>query len=537
MDNRCQRALFKAMACPDFYPHPVRSVTQKDTHISRVFLTGEYAYKIKKSVDLGFLDFSSLAKRHRCCKLEVALNRRLTDRVYLNVSPITVADNRFSLSGSGREVEFAVCMRQLPDDRSLASLLEQDRITVERIEALAAKLTEFYLRQASVAAENAASWKNVGKACRENFSQTRWAVGSTLDPARYRAVRSATDSFLTRNKALFNSRGESGKIYHGHGDLRSGHIYYTGKNRIQIIDCIEFNARLRTIDIASDLAFLAMDLDFRGFPDLGSTLLDVYVRKTGDWQVYALISFYKSYRAMVRCKVNCIRIKADDRGAADPSCLHRRANRYLSYAHRYAEHFARPTIWVLCGLPGAGKSAIAGLLAKQLMLTAFRSDVIRRQLFGQIWGQQTTVCLGQAFYGPAAHRLTYGKLLQQARNSLRQKQSVILDATFSRPEFRRRVLQLADEFRSRPVFVECTAPDEVLRKRLRQREGVASVSDAREHHFEMLKQGYVPIDELDPILRLQVDTTRPIDDCIHAILSWDYAFALTPLGRKKIRSP
>jgi aminoglycoside phosphotransferase family enzyme/predicted kinase len=538
MDKCRQESLFQAMACPDFYPHPVRQVTQAETHISKVFLTGDHVYKIKKAVDLGFLDFSSLAKRRRYCKLEVTLNRRLTHQVYLGVIPITCADDRFYLSGPGREVEFAVCMRQLPEDRSLAALIEQDRITVEQIEALTLILTDFYLRQGRVSRERAAaSWENVRTACEENFNKTKWAEGNLLDAQLYRTVRTATRSFLTRRKPLFANRSEGGKIYDGHGDLRSSHIYYTGRNRIQVIDCIEFNPRLRHIDIASDLAFLAMDLDFRGAPELGATLLEGYVRKTGDGQAYALMPFYKCYRAMVRCKVNCIRMQEKDRPDNDRIALQRRASRYLAFAHRYAENLARPTVWVLGGLPGTGKSSIARILSKQLMIATLRSDAIRKQLFGKTQKARTETCLEHDIYSPAAHGLTYDELLRQARNALHQTKSIILDATFSHPNYRRQVLQLANAFQARAVLVECTAPDNVLKARLAQREGRPSVSDARRHHFEMLKRRYVPMDEVDPALRLQVDTTQLVHDCVHAILAWDYRRSSMPIASGKHREP
>jgi aminoglycoside phosphotransferase family enzyme/predicted kinase len=538
MDTQRQESLFEAMSWPDFYPHPVRYVTQKDTHISKVFLTGDYVYKIKKAVDLGFLDFSSLAKRHRYCKREVALNRRLTHRVYLGVIPITWADGRFSLSGSGRVVEFVVRMRQLPEACSLATLIEQDQISVEQIQTLASILTDFYVQQGSVSRElAAASWENVKSFCAENFRQTRGAVGNPLSPQLYRAVRSATDSFLTRRKTVFDSRSEGGKIYHGHGDLRSSHIYYTGPNLIQVIDCIEFNSRLRHIDIASDLAFLTMDLDFRGIPGLGAILLDVYVRQSGDWQIYTLLPFYKCYRAMVRCKVNCIRMKENHCGGEDLTALLHRATRYLALAHWYAAHFARPTVWVLCGLPGAGKSSIARILSEKLDLTILRSDVIRKQLNGRTAKEQTAANLAHDIYSPVAHRRTYGELMRRARNALQQQNSVILDATFSHPDDRRQVLRMADDFRSRAVFVECTAPDNVLLARLGQREGRPSVSDARRHHFAMLKQRYVPMDKLDPALRLQVDTTRPINDCLHAMLAWDYKTSLKLVAKEKTFIP
>ena len=538
MGQHPQKSLFAAMACPEFYPHPVRYVAQKDTHISKVFLTGDYAYKIKKAVDLGFLDFSSLAKRHRYCEHEVKLNRRLTSRVYLGVIPITCADGRFSLSGSGPEVEYAVRMRQLPEACSLASLIERDLITVEQIQTLASMLTDFYAQQERLSRELAAASRiNVKAFCDENFRQTREAVGNPLNAAHYRAVRSATYSFLTRRRTVFQSRWEGGKICHGHGDLRASHIYHTGPNRFQIIDCIEFNARMRHIDIASDLAFLVMDLDFRGVPGLGSTLLDVYVRKTADWQVYALLPFYKCYRAMVRCKVNCIRMNENLAGGEDRTALQRRAGRYLALAHRYAEHFGRPTVWVLCGLPGAGKSSIAGVLSQKLDLTVLRSDVIRKQLFGTTAREQTAACLEHAIYSPAAHRLTYAELMRRARSALQETKSVILDATFSHPEYRRQVLQMADDFRSRAVFFECTAPDDVLQARLKQREGTPSVSDARRHHLGMLQQRYVPMDKLDPALQLQVDTTQPINHCLQAMLSWDYKASLKSVAKEKTASP
>ena len=528
MDTYRQESLFKAMACADFYPHPVRYVTPKETHISKVFLTGAHVYKIKKAVDLGFLDFSSLAKRHRYCELEVALNRRLTRQVYLGVIPITYGDNRFHLSGSGRIVEYAVHMRQLPEACALSTLLEQERVTVEQIETLAALLTDFYRQQGRVSREQAAaSWENVSAACEENFKQTKGAVGNPLDAQLYRAVRAAIRSFLIRRQPLFTNRSEGGKIYAGHGDLRSSHIYYTGRNRIQIIDCIDFNARLRHIDIASDLAFLAMDLDFRGAPGLGAALLDGYVRKTGDWQAYALMPFYKCYRAMVRCKVNCIRLQANDRGGDERAVLRHSAKRYLALAHRYAQHFTKPTVWVLGGLPGAGKSAISRTLAEKLMLSNLRTDVIRKRLCGPIPKEPTAACREHDLYSPAAHDLTYKELMRQARKALQQTKSIILDATFSHPEYRRQVLELVKDFRSRAVFVECTAPDNVLKVRLAQRAGAPSVSDARLHHFAMLKQRYVPMDELDATLRCQVDTNRPVQECVHAILDWDYRASFT----------
>lgn len=531
MDASYQQSLFEAMSSPDFYPHPVQSITQKETHISKVFLTGEVVYKIKKAVDLGFLDFSTVAKRRQCCEQEVSLNRRLTEGVYLGVAPITHSGGRFRLFGSGEAIEYAVRMRQLPDHRLLAERIQQGRVTVAQIEALAQRLVDFFEQQGSTSPEMAAaSWDHVRSACEENFRQTHSVTGDVLNPDQYRAVRSATRLFLAHQKALFDARRQSGKIYNGHGDLRTGHIYFDGSGTYQIIDCIEFNSRLRHIDIASDVAFLAMDLDARGASTLGDALLEGYVRRTRDWQVYALIPFYKCYRAMVRCKVNCIRLKEDTISKNAAMDARERAEMYLALADRYAQQFARPTLWVLCGLPGTGKSTLARALSKALMINALRSDVIRKQHVQQHPQFHAHTGFEQGLYSQEAHRLTYTKMLIMARAALEQNQSVIVDATFSDPDYRRKAIDLAGQLDCRIIFAECTAPEHLIKTRLVQRESRVSVSDARLQHYELLNRRYILPDEIETTLRVRVDTTQPIHACIQALLSWHCAGALGRTG-------
>jgi aminoglycoside phosphotransferase family enzyme/predicted kinase len=531
MDSPSQEALFSAMADPDFYPHPVRSVTCEETHISKVFLTGETVYKIKKAVDFGFLDFSTLAKRRHCCEQEVALNRRLTDGVYREVVAIRRTNGGFSLSGCGDIVEYAVCMRQLSDQDSLAARLQRNAVSVGQVEALAQRLIDFYRRQDPVHPElAAASWENVRSACEENFRQIRWAVGDLLDPERYNEVVSATRSFLSTHIPLFRNRIENGCIRDGHGDLRAGHIYFDRTGSFQIIDCIEFNPRLRQIDIASDLAFLAMDLDVRGARTPAMALMEVYARETRDFQAYALLPFYMGYRAMVRCKVNCIRLKELAPGLKAAVHAHDQALRYLARAHGYTQHFARPTLWVLCGLPATGKSTLARALSRVLMVKVWRSDVVRKQKPGHSSALHPESGDVIDLYSEAMHRRTYAKILDLARTTLDGGKSVILDATFSEPDDRRKAIDLAGRLACRILFVECTAPAHLVKSRLAQREGRASVSDARLHHYELLKRRYIAPDEIEPTLRYRVDTTRPVRDCIQALLSWRCAGALGRAG-------
>lgn len=531
MDASYQESLFEAMSLPDFYPHPVQTVTQKETHISKVFLTGEVVYKIKKAVNLGFLDFSTVSKRRQCCEQEVSLNRRLAQGIYLGVTPITHSGGRFRLSGSGKAIEYAVRMRQLPDHRSLAARIQQGGVTVAQIEALAHRLSDFFERQGSTRSEMAAaSWNHVRTACEENFRRTRSVAGDVLNPDQHRAVWSATRYFLAHQKALFDARSESGKIYNGHGDLRTGHIYFDNSGTYRIIDCIEFNSRLRHIDIASDFAFLAMDLDVRGASMLSEALLKVYVRRTRDWQAYALIPFYKCYRAMVRCKVNCIRLKENSISKNAWMDARDRAATYLAFADRYAQQFARPTLWVMCGLPGAGKSTLARTFSKTLLIDVLRSDVIRKQHFEQHPQPHADSGFEQDLYSPDAHRFTYTKMLLMARATLEQNQSVVVDATFSEPDHRRKAMDLAAQLDCHILFVECTAPAHLIKSRLAQREDSASISDARLNHYELLNRRYIPPDEIEPTLRYRVDTTQPIPDCMQALLSWYCAGALGRAG-------
>ena len=263
MDKCRQESLFQAMACPDFYPHPVRQVTQAETHISKVFLTGDYAYKIKRPVYLEFLDFTTLEKRKHCCQQEVNLNKRLSKDIYLDVVPITKTNKRYYLAGPGEVVEYAVKMRQLPEEFSMLQLVRRGKLDGDCVDELAQMLVKFYQHSSTGANINSlGAWSTIWTNTEENFSQTEQFAGNLIDDHMFPIIRAATRSFLIRRKALFDRRVEREKIRDCHGDLRTGHIYFC--DGIQIIDCIEFNDRFRYADITSDLAFLTMDLDFEG---------------------------------------------------------------------------------------------------------------------------------------------------------------------------------------------------------------------------------------------------------------------------------
>jgi aminoglycoside phosphotransferase family enzyme/predicted kinase len=518
-----QAILAAAMEKPEFYPHPVNAVEKRETHISIVFLTGPYAYKLKKPVNLGFLDFTTLAKRRHFCRREVSLNRRLAPDVYLDVIPITTDKNRYLLAGPGKAVEYAVKMRQLPDDLSMRKLLRRGEVNEIQIRQLAGTLVAFY-RQAAVDDTKIAigSWGAVCANCEENFNQTEMFTGSFLDERMFQIIRRATRYFLQKHRDLFDDRIAKGKIRDCHGDLRVGHVYFE-EDGIKIIDCVEFNDRFRYSDSACDLAFLAMDLDFEGFPEIEQQLLQSFSRQADDNDVFVLIDFYKCYRAFVRVKVNCLRLQAGGLGDYNRNRLLRETQTYLELAYRYALNISRPTLWIIGGIIGSGKSTIAKQLGACLKARVLQSDVIRKDLFGLKPDAPADVPYGEGHYSKEKTQLAYGKLLMLAQEELKKGDSVIMDATFSSGRHRREALRLSENLDANFVIVECAAGLPAIRRRLLSREKGRSVSDARLHHLKKFRDAFEPLTEEEEHYTIRINTEASVAENIQAILSQNYA--------------
>ena len=522
MKSDHQSKIFDAMQAQAFYPHAADSIEQRETHISRLFLAGPFVYKIKKPVDLGFLDFTTLEKRRHDCHRELELNRRLTAGVYIAVVPITRNNGGYQLDGSGIPVEYAVKMRRLAEDSSMVQMLRRGKIDSRSITALGKVLSKFY-RKAETGTDIDAlgAWQTVWKNCEENFSQMQPFVGNLIDAKIFKIIRMATRAFMRKRKPLFDKRIESRKIRDCHGDLRTEHVYYTDDG-IQIIDCIEFNDRFRYSDIASDLAFLAMDLDFRKFPEHASALLTAYVEITKDDDLFVLIEFYKCYRALVRAKVNCFQLEEQESTMREQEKQTSRIHRYLQLAYQYALQFTRPTVWVVCGMIASGKSTLATKLAEKLNAHVVRSDVIRKKLFDHGPEHAQVVSFGQGIYSEHATALTYAKLLGLAQKKVENGASVILDATFSRRHWRREVLRLVEDADVSCIFVECTAPDPAIKARLAKRHSEASMSDARLAHFKRFKEQFEPLDEIPENTYIRISTDRPLTENMQKILAADY---------------
>ena len=299
--------IVQALLEPKAYPEPTQGVELVQTQMSFVFLADSYVYKVKKPVNLGYLDYTTLDKRRFYCQKEIELNRRLCPDVYLDVVPITRRQGEFLIGGQGKAVEYAVKMRRLFREQMMDVLLGSNQVSPKMLTELAQKLVEFHRR-----AETNESISTFGdldaltKNTEENFNQTIQYIGNTISSKRYQQIKDYTHSFLREKASLFGKRTRDGRIRDCHGDLHAAHICFT--NGICIYDCIEFNDRFRYGDVASEVAFLAMDLDRYGQTDLSQNFVNAYVEMSQDKELKELLNFYKCYRAYVRGKVNCFKL-------------------------------------------------------------------------------------------------------------------------------------------------------------------------------------------------------------------------------------
>lgn len=328
-------ALLLALSTSEPYPHHPQHVELIQTRISAVFLAGDYVYKVKKPVCLDFLDFTTLDKRYFYCQQEVMLNKRLCPRMYLGVVPITEDGGEFRIEGEGNVIEYAVKMLRLPHGRMMNRLLDNGRITPWMVEKVASKLAEFH-KNAQLNEQLAiiGGIDTVTRNNMENMAETEPYVGNTISLEQYERIKNYNYSFLIDNAWLFVKRVADGRIRDCHGDLHTEHICFT--NGLCIYDCIEFNDRFRYIDVASEVAFLAMDLDFHGYADLSKDFVNAYVQASGDEESLELLDFYKCYRACVRGKVESFELGDADILQDEKERASAIARRYFMLADYYA---------------------------------------------------------------------------------------------------------------------------------------------------------------------------------------------------------
>jgi aminoglycoside phosphotransferase family enzyme/predicted kinase len=513
-------ALREALQDPAVYPEPTTAVEVRETHISLVFLTDHYAFKIKKPVSLGFLDFSTLDQRRFYCEQELTLNRRLSSGVYLEVVTLRQDGQGYTFDDHGEVVEYALKMRRLSADRSMEAFLHRGELTPEMVQAIAQRLALFHADHPLPAtSESYGTLEEVRADWEENFAQTAEAIGNTLSQHTYMAIQQAVMAFISRRVSWFAQRVDEGRIRDCHGDLRAEHIYFE-PGQMQIIDCIEFNQRFRFIDVSSEVAFLAVDLERLGALAMAHWFVRAYVRYSNDVSMYRLLDFYRCYRAYVRGKVTSIRLQASP-PAELRAQLQRRAESYFTLAAHYAERLSRPVLLLTMGLIASGKSTVADGVAKALDLDLYSSDRVRKELAGVTPDSSRQASYGTGLYSVAMTQQTYDALADLARQALSRGDSVILDASFAKQTERRRMAALAREMAAQCCVLECWAPEAALRARLRERErSPASISDAREGILSQFQRDYELLQADEAICCVHLNTTRSIEECVQQALAW-----------------
>lgn len=506
-------SLFEDLLSRDAYPSLARadSIERRDTHISAVYLVGDDVFKVKKPVDFGFLDFSTRDKRLAACEAEVRLNRRLSPGVYLGVVPITRgADGRHRIGGEGEVVEHAVHMRRIPDEERADVLLARGALGRAEIDRIATAIARFHAAcrsDAETAAFGAPDAIAVNVV--ENFAQTRAVLDHYLSAAEAQEIERYQLGVLKDKAAVLADRIAKGAVRDGHGDLRLEHCYLRPDGSVTLLDCIEFNDRFRYADVACDLAFLTMDLAHQRRVDLAEHLLASYARESNDFDLYAIVDFYESYRAYVRAKIATFLAENPDAPADLRASAAAEARRYflLSLAAERTSAL-RPIVIAVGGILAVGKSTISGWLSEELGAPIVEADRTRKHMIGVAPTTRVNDGVWAGAYDKGFTEKVYEEIVRRAGVVLSSGRPVILDASFRSPKMRLAARAVAREHDVPFVFVECRAPADVCKARLVARqERPDRVSDARIGIFDDFVKEWQPVTELAPTEHVIADTS------------------------------
>jgi uncharacterized protein len=472
MANNNTSRLIIQMQQPDFYPHAVvKNLKLVQTHASYIFLTGNYAYKIKKNVNYGFLDYSSLSKRKFFLDEELRLNKKIAPELYLEVLPISQHDSRFVLADSANIVEYVLKMHAFPQENLFSNLLETDRLSSDRLSELGKIVAKFhqnadtndYISKFGTAAK-------IRVAFAENYQQSQKYVGEVQTREQLEGTKVYTDLFFTERENLLKERVKQGKIKECHGDLHLNNICLWRK-QIQLFDRLEFNESFRFVDTMYDVAFIVMDLKARKKLDLANIFLNSYLEYTGDWTGLLVLPLYLSRQAYVRAKVNSFLLDDPQVSEDKKQQARKTASEYYQLAYQYTQTRSGSLI-LMSGLSGSGKSTVARKIASHQGAIHIRSDAVRKHLAGIPLEQSAS----DRLYTPAMTQKTYDRLGELGLILAQAGYTVILDAKYDRLSLRQPIIAQAKEQNILLKIIYCTAPESVLRDRLNQRQN--DISDA-----------------------------------------------------------
>jgi aminoglycoside phosphotransferase family enzyme/predicted kinase len=494
--------IIEQMQKPDFYPHPVtQPIELMQTHVSYVVLTGEHVYKLKKHVNFGFLDYSTLEKRKHFCEEEIRLNQEMAAEIYEEVLPITAVDGKLQLGGEGEPVEYALKMHQFPQEALLSERYKEGKLPIERMEELGHVVADFHRNTATN--DYICSFGEIPKiraAFDENYEQTQNYIGVAQTQEQFDETQAFTNRFFTERAELFTRRREEDKIRECHGDLHLRNICIWN-DKLLLFDRIEFNEPFRFVDTIYDVAFLVMDLDARGSRDFGNAFLNTYMEQTGDWEGLQLLPLYLSRQAYVRAKVTSFLLDDPEIPETVKQEAVDSATDYYRLAWEYTQK-GEGKIMMMSGLSGSGKTTIAKEIARKLGAIHLRSDAVRKHLAGIGVNQKGD----DSLYSPEMNEKTYNRLLELGVMLAAQGFSVILDAKYDRQGLRQKVMNQGGKQNIPVQILHCDAPMAVLRDRVSGRTG--DISDATPDLLAQQQAQAEDFTEAEKAHVVSIDTTE-----------------------------
>ena len=495
-----------ALLKPECYAHPTRDLRVLETHISWVLLTGDYAYKIKKPVDLGFLDFSTIEKRRHYCEEELRLNRRLAPDLYIEVVTVRGTHAAPHIGGEGPVLDYAVKMREFPQEALASRLLGRGRFDAGEIDALAALIAEFHTAAAPTkGTEPLGTPDTICAAALQNFEQIMPRLRAARDKEAVQLLREWTEREFRARRDELAARKRSGYVRECHGDLHLGNIVVRDGRPIPF-DCIEFNDELRWIDVASEVAFVVMDLHDRGRPDLGWRFLNRYLEASGDYDALAVFRFYLVYRALVRAKVHLIRSQQPGLLTHDKSRLQTAFHGYLRLASRLSAA-AGIALLITHGVSGSGKTTATQSLIELIGAVRVRSDVERKRLHGLKALEPSGSEADAGIYAPGATAATYERLLAVAEHAIKAGYPALVDAAFLKRAEREQFSRLARRRGVPFVVLDFDAPEKMLRERVARRaEAGADASEADLAVLERQMRFREPLSPQERLAAITIDT-------------------------------
>lgn len=500
----------------DAYNHPVENIELIETHISWVILTGKFAYKIKKPVNFGFLDFSTLEKRRNCCEQELRLNRRLASAIYLDVVAIAGTEEKPVISTTEEGFEYAVKMLQFPQSAQLDHMLSSGDLKIEHMDAIARMVADFH--QVIPVTDKQMIYGNATEVyapVEENFSQIKQHLNTSLYEKDLKVLQSWTVSEFSKLESIFEQRKANGFIRECHGDMHLRNLVWLD-DRPMAFDCIEFSPPLRWIDVMSEVAFFVMDLQDRKQDNLANRFLNSYLEITGDYAGLVILPFYLCYRALVRAKVNVLLL--EQKSISEQERVQSKAEfvSYLELAKSYTQ-VSTPKLIITRGASASGKSTLSRQLVDAMGAIRIRSDVERKRLFNIDASESALEEINSGVYSARASQQTYQKLIELAEHVIKAGYSAIIDAAFLKYGQREPFEQLAKHLNAPYIILEATAADDVLRQRIMDRKNDVSDADLAVLEHQLSNWQALHSNEFANTVSVQTDQALDLSNLIHEI--------------------